>query len=100
MQRCAGALLSLGQPLLRVRTTTAAAWMRDIMGALPEARLWGSHAWKVQVRRQTGLMLGYAWPPVRPSNAAVFHDSDAAGIALYARNIALMAARIQVSERR
>jgi len=100
VQRCVGALLSLGQPPLRVRTTAAATWMRDVMGTLPEARLWGSHTWKVQVRWQTGLMLGHAWPSVRPSDPAAFHDSDAAGIALYACNVALMAARIQVSERR
>jgi hypothetical protein len=100
VQRCVGALLSLGRPPLQVRTTTAATWMRDVMGTLPGARLWGSHTWKVQVRRQTGLLLGYAWPPARPSDPAAFHDSDAAGIALYARNVALMAARIRASERR
>jgi hypothetical protein len=30
VQRCVGALLSLGQPPLGMRTTTAATWMRDI----------------------------------------------------------------------
>jgi hypothetical protein len=70
------------------------------MGWLPDAPLRGSHAWKSQVRNQVGRMLDYHWPPVKPSDPRFAHDSDAAGLARYARDVALMAARIRPRERR
>ena len=45
-------------------------------------------------------MLDYHWPPVKPSDPRFAHDSDAAGLARYARDVALMAARIRARERR
>jgi hypothetical protein len=47
-----------------------------------------------------GRLLDDRWPPVKPSDPRFAHDSDAAGLALYARNVALMAARIRARERR
>jgi hypothetical protein len=67
---------------------------------LPDAPLLGSHAWKSRVRNQVGRMLDYHWPPVKPSDPRFAHDSDAAGLVLYARDVALMAARIRPRERR
>jgi Holliday junction resolvasome RuvABC endonuclease subunit len=100
IQRHVGALFALGRPGLAVVGYPAATWMKSLMGWLPEAKLWGSHAWKGQVRDQVGRMLAYRWPPVKPSNPRFAHDSDAAGVALYARHVALMAARLRASERR
>jgi hypothetical protein len=74
--------------------------MQGIMGWLPGAKLWGSKAWKGQVRDQVGRMLDYHWPPVKPSGPRFAHDSDAAGLALYTRNVAVTAARIRASDRR
>ena len=100
IQQRVGALFALGRPGLTVVGYPAAAWMKGLMGWLPDAPLRGSHARKSQVRDHVGQMLGYRWPPVKPSDPHFAHDSDAAGLALYARNVALMAARIRASERR
>jgi hypothetical protein len=100
IQQHVGALFALGRPRLTVVGYPAAAWMKGVMGWLPDVPLRGSHAWKSQVRDQVGRLLDYRWPPVRPSDPRFAHDSDAAGLALYARDIALMAARVQASERR
>jgi len=99
IQQCVGALFALGRPGLAVVGYPAATWMKGLMGWLPEAKLWGSNAWKGQVRDQVGRMLAYRWPPVKPSDPRFAHDSDATGLALYARDVALMAARIRTSER-
>jgi Holliday junction resolvasome RuvABC endonuclease subunit len=100
IQRRVGALFALGRPHLTVVGYSAATWMQAIMGWLPEVKLWGSKAWKGQVRDQVGRMLDYRWPPVKPGDPRFAHDSDAAGLALYARDVALMAARIRARERR
>jgi Holliday junction resolvasome RuvABC endonuclease subunit len=100
IQQRVGALFALGRPGLTVVGYPAAAWMKGVTGWLPDAPLRGSHAWKSQVRDLVGRILDYRWPPVKPSDPRFAHDSDAAGLALYARNVALMAARIQASERR
>jgi hypothetical protein len=100
IQRRVGALFALGRPHLTVVGYPAATWMQAIMGWLPEVKLWGSNAWKGQVRDQVGRMLDYRWPPVKPGDPRFAHDSDAAGLALYARDVALMAARIRARERR
>jgi Holliday junction resolvasome RuvABC endonuclease subunit len=100
IQQRVGALLAQGRPGLAVVGYPAATWIKGLMGWLPDAPLRGSHAWKAQVRDHVGRLLDYRWPPVRPSDLRFAHDSDAAGLARYARNIALMAARIQASERR
>jgi Holliday junction resolvasome RuvABC endonuclease subunit len=100
IQQRVGALFALGRPRLTVVGYPAAAWMKGVMGWLPDAPLLGSHAWKSQVRDQVGRMLDYRWPPVKPSDPRFAHDSDAAGLALYARDVALMAARIRARERR
>jgi hypothetical protein len=100
IQQRVGALFALGRPRLTVVGYPAAAWMKGVMGWLPDVPLRGSHAWKSQVRDQVGQMLDYRWPPVRPSDPRFAHDSDAAGLALYARDVALMAARIRARERR
>jgi hypothetical protein len=99
IQQRVGALFALGRPRLTIVGYPAAAWMKGLMGWLPDARLLGSHAWKSQVRDQVGRMLDYHWPPVKPSDPRFAHDSDAAGLALYARDVALMAARIRTRER-
>jgi Holliday junction resolvasome RuvABC endonuclease subunit len=100
IQQRVGALFALGRPQLTVVGYPAAAWMKGVMGWLSDAPLLGSHAWKSQVRDQVGRMLDYRWPPVKPSDPRFAHDSDAAGLALYARDVALMAARIRARERR
>ena len=99
IQQRVGALFALGRPRLTVVGYPAAAWMKGVMGWLPDAPLRGSHAWKSQVRDHVGRMLDYRWPPVKPSDPRFAHDSDAAGLARYARDVALMAARIRASER-
>ncbi len=93
-----GALFALGRPRLTVVGCPAAAWMKGLMGWLPDAPLLGSHAWKSQVRDLVGRMLAYRWPPVKPSDPGFARDSDAAGLARYARHVALMAARIRAGE--
>src|SRR5215510_1032428 len=98
IQQRVGALFALGRPRLTVVGYPAAAWMKGVMGWLPDAPLRGSHAWKSQVRGHVGRLLDYRWPPVKPSDPRFAHDSDAAGLARYARDVALMAARIQASE--
>ena len=100
IQQRVGALFALGRPRLTVVGYPAAAWMKGVMGWLPDAPLRGSHTWKSQVRDHVGRLLDYRWPSVKPSDPRFAHDSDAAGLALYARNIALMTARIRASERR
>jgi hypothetical protein len=100
IQQRVGALFALGRPRLTVVGYPAAAWMKGVMGWLPDAPLRGSHAWKSQVRGQVGRLLDYRRPPVQPSDPRVAHDSDAAGLARYARDAALMAACIRARERR
>lgn len=100
IQQRVGALFALGRPRLTVVGYPAAAWMKGLMRWLPVAPLRGSHAWKSQVRDQVGRLLDDHWPLVKPSDPRFAHDSDAAGLALHARNVALLAARIRASERR
>jgi hypothetical protein len=100
IQQRVGALFALGRPRLTVVGFPAAARMKGVMGWLPDAPLRASHAWKSQVRDHVGRMLDYRWPPVKPSDPRFAHDSDAAGLALYARDVALMAARIRPRKRR
>jgi hypothetical protein len=94
-----GARFALRRPRLTVVGDPAAAWMKGVMGWLPDAPWRGSHAWKSHVRDHVGRLLDDCWPPVKPSDPRVAHDSDAAGLARYARNIGLMAACIRASER-
>lgn len=100
IQQRVGALFTLGRPRLTVVGYPAAAWMKGVMGWLPDAPLRGSHMWKSQVRDQVGRMLNDHWPSVKPSDPRFAHDSDAAGVARHARNAALMAARLRARERR
>lgn len=80
----------------------AGEWMRALMGYLPSRDPvgWERPQWKQLLRAEVGAQLGYAWPPVRPSDGTAFHDSDAAGPALYAQAVQRTGCRLGNLNRR
>jgi len=86
--RLIGALETLASQVLVVEYPTD-EWMRALMRYLPspDPYGWERLSWKAQLRTEVGARLHYAWPAILRVDATTFHDSDAAGVALYAQAV-------------
>jgi len=100
--RLIGALETLASQVLVVEYP-ADEWMRALMGYLPslDPYGWERPSWKAQLRTEVGSRLHHQWPVMLHASAAsAFHDSDAAGVALYAQAVQRTGCRLQDVSRR